>query len=91
MWKVVFSKRSYAVFNSYEEKTNQKIQYHLKNIKEWLNNENELHTDIMKLHGKWMGYHRIRIGKIRIIVYLDRKSQTIVIKNIGYRGDNYKI
>ena len=90
MWNVKFENKSYTVFNSFEEKMNQKIKYHLKNIRDWLNNEEELHTDILKMHGKWVGYHRIRIGKIRIVAYIDKESKTILIKHIGYRGDIYK-
>lgn len=49
---------------------------------------NEL--DIKKLKGKWQGFYRLRIGKIRVIFSVDLDTLDIEIDNIGARGDIYK-
>jgi len=46
--------------------------------------------DVKKMKGKWKGYYRIRIGKIRMLLRMDFKEQTIFIDRIDYRGSVYK-
>ena len=40
--------------------------------------------------GEWAGYHRIRVGKFRIIFWFDEKEDVIYVDHIGTRGDVYK-
>jgi mRNA interferase RelE/StbE len=40
--------------------------------------------------GEWAGYHRIRVGKFRIIFWFDQKEDVIYVDHIGTRGDVYK-
>ncbi|MEK6545735.1 MAG: hypothetical protein AABZ28_04315 [Nitrospinota bacterium] len=46
--------------------------------------------DVKKMKGKWKGCHRIKIGKIRIILKVNFKEQTIFVDRIDYRGSVYK-
>ena len=46
--------------------------------------------DLKKMKGKWKGYHRIRIGKIRILTKVNFKQRTILIDRIDYRGSVYR-
>ncbi len=46
--------------------------------------------DIKKLKGEWLGFHRLRIGKIRVIFSVDFDTLDIEIYNIGSRGNIYK-
>lgn len=50
-------------------------------------NEN---IDVKKMKWKWKGYYRIRIGKIRMLLRMNFKEQTIFIDRIDYRGSVYK-
>ena len=50
-------------------------------------NEN---IDVKKLKGKWEGYHRIRFGKIRIILKVNFETRRVFVDTIDYRGDVYK-
>jgi len=40
--------------------------------------------------GEWSGYHRLRIGKYRIIYWFDEKEDIVYVDHIGPRGDVYK-
>ncbi len=42
------------------------------------------------MKGKWKGYYRIRIGKVRIILKVDFKEKRIFIDRMDYRGRVYK-
>ncbi|MEK7567608.1 MAG: hypothetical protein AAB513_01655 [Patescibacteria group bacterium] len=51
--------------------------------------ENE-NIDIGKLKGKWLGFYRIRKGKMRIIVSFDFDNLSAFIDNVDWRGNVYK-
>jgi mRNA interferase RelE/StbE len=40
--------------------------------------------------GEWTGYHRIRVGNLRIIFWYDQSNELIYVDHIGPRGDAYK-
>ena len=46
--------------------------------------------DVIKLSGKWKGCHRIRYGKLRIVIKADFSKNYILVKKIGTRGDVYR-
>lgn len=46
--------------------------------------------NVKKMKGKWRGYYRVRIGKIRMILKVDFKDQTIFVDKMDYRGRVYK-
>ena len=50
----------------------------------------EVNIDISKLRGDWQGFYRIKIGKIRIIVYFDFQNFKIFVRAIEFRGRIYK-
>jgi mRNA-degrading endonuclease RelE of RelBE toxin-antitoxin system len=50
----------------------------------------DVNIDIRKMKGKWTGYHRVRIGKIRMLVRMNCKEKTIFIDRIDYRGSVYR-
>jgi mRNA interferase RelE/StbE len=47
-------------------------------------------SGVKNMVGEWAGYHRIRIGKIRIIFWFDEKEDIVYVDYIGPRGDVYK-
>jgi len=55
-----------------------------------LNNKADLTINFKKLHGKWNDFYRIKSGKIRILVSIDKENKIIKIHDIGFRGDIYK-
>jgi mRNA interferase RelE/StbE len=40
--------------------------------------------------GEWAGYHRIRVGNLRVIFWFDENEDTVYVDHIGPRGDVYK-
>ena len=50
----------------------------------------DINIDIKKLKGKWQGFYRVRIGRIRIIAEFDFESSVVFIEKIDWRGNAYK-
>jgi mRNA interferase RelE/StbE len=50
----------------------------------------DLNIDIRKLTGKWLGFYRIRKGKIRIIAEFNFNNSVVFIEEIDWRGNVYK-
>jgi len=46
--------------------------------------------DVKRIKGKWKGYYRIRIGKVRIMLKVDFKEKIIFVDRMDYRGRVYK-
>ena len=62
----------------------------IKNILKQLENDPLKHSGIKQMFGEWAGYHRIRVGKLRIIFWFDTKEDIVYVDHIGPRGDVYK-
>jgi len=45
------------------------------------------HPDVIDMVGEWAGYHRIRVGKLRITLWFDEKENVVYVDHIGPRGD----
>lgn len=71
--------------NIHQEKITETIQQSVQKLR----GEN-INIDIKKLQGKWQGFHRIRKGKIRIIVEFDFDAPSVFIEAIDWRGNAYK-
>lgn len=48
-----------------------------------------INIDLKKLSGNWLGFYRIRKGKIRIIFKVDRDEKLISIEVVDFRGSVY--
>lgn len=46
--------------------------------------------NVKHMLGEWKGYHRIRIGDIRIFFWINQEDGTVYVDHIGPRGDVYK-
>jgi mRNA interferase RelE/StbE len=62
----------------------------IKDILKQLGNNPVKHSGIKQMFGEWAGYHRIRVGKLRIIFWFDTKEDIVYVDHIGPRGDVYK-
>ena len=45
---------------------------------------------VVQMAGEWAGYHRIRLGDMRIIFWFDEENDIVYVDHIGPRGDIYK-
>lgn len=49
----------------------------------------DINIDIKKLKGTWMGFYRIRNGRLRVIVEFDFQNSIASIEEIDWRGNIY--
>jgi mRNA interferase RelE/StbE len=50
----------------------------------------DVNIDVKRMKGKWKGYHRIRIGKIRVLLRMNFEEKRIFIDRIDFRGSVYR-
>ncbi len=87
-WKISFSKDSLKFLeqnNLSEDAIIGKIKIALRKFR----GEN-VNIDIKKLSGEWEGFHRIRSGKLRIILEFYFEDYCVYIEKIDWRGNVYK-
>ncbi|MBE9571463.1 MAG: hypothetical protein IMF11_12610 [Proteobacteria bacterium] len=88
MWKIDLSKQA----DKFAEKENINDDQIQLLIQKFINYSKGLdeNIDVRKMKGKWKGYHRIKIGKIRMILRVDFKERVVFLDRIDYRGRVYK-
>jgi len=88
LWKIELSKNT----NKFIEKENIKDDEILVIVQKFINYSKGLdeNIDVKKLKGEWKGFHRIRTGKIRMILKVDFKEKAIFVDRIDFRGNVYK-
>lgn len=88
MWKIDLSKQA----DKFAEKENINDDELLLLIQKLINYSRGLdeNIDVKKMKGKWKGYHRIKIGKIRMILRVDFRERLVFVDRIDYRGRVYK-
>ncbi|OGQ22206.1 MAG: hypothetical protein A3C46_00575 [Deltaproteobacteria bacterium RIFCSPHIGHO2_02_FULL_44_16] len=50
----------------------------------------DVNIDVKKLKGKWLGFHRIRRGDLRVIASFDFDKSRVYVEVIDWRGSVYK-
>ena len=90
---IKFHKNSIKFLEKCSKNDKEKIRIKLFELKEFydgtnLSNINNL--QIKNLDGEWKGFHRLKIGKLRIIYKLNREKKELTVFEIDYRGDIYK-
>jgi len=88
VWKIDLSKQA----DKFAEKENINDDQIQLLIQKFINYSKGLdeNIDVRKMKGKWKGYHRIKIGKIRMILRVDFKERVVFVDRIDYRGRVYK-
>jgi mRNA interferase RelE/StbE len=88
VWKIDLSKQA----DKFIEKENVDEDEILFLVQKFINYSKGLdeNIDVKKMKGKWRGYHRIKIGKVRMILKVDFKERQILVDRIDYRGRVYK-
>ena len=86
MSKVIVHRHAAKYLQHLPAETKQRVKNSLKQLE-----QNPLDPPGVKhMVGEWAGYHRIRIGKLRIIYWFDKKEDIVYVDHIGPRGDVYK-
>lgn len=88
MWQIELSRQ----VDKFAKKENIKDDEILTLVKKVIDYSKGLdeNIDVKKMKGKWKGYHRIKIGKIRMILRIDFKNKIAFIDKIDFRGDVYR-
>lgn len=86
-WSVEHSKRANAFIEKHhiEAKVMDSIGDFILKIK-----GSSINIDVKKLKGEWLGYYRIRKGKIRIILKPDGETGTVFVDIVDFRGSVYR-
>ena len=86
MSRVIVHRHAAKYYKRLPKKTRDRIKEMLKQLK-----SNPLgQSGTNQMFGEWAGYHRIRVGKLRIIFWYDPKEDIVYVDHIGSRGDVYK-
>ena len=86
MSKVVVHQRAAKYLQSLPKAHRERVKSVLRELK-----ERPLEVSGVKhMVGEWAGYHRIRVGNLRIVFWFDETEDTVYVDHIGPRGDVYK-
>ena len=90
---IKFRKSAIKFLQSADEETKANIRQKLSQLIDAIENQSIIpfnDLDIKKMKGKWEGFYRLRIGKLRVIFKTDLVLKNIEVYIIGFRGDVYK-
>ena len=86
MSKVVVHRQVLRYLQRIPKSKRERVKTALQQLAEDMN----AYPGIVHMVGEWAGYHRIRIGGLRVIFWYDEREDIIYIDHIGPRGDVYK-
>lgn len=87
-WQISFSKQSLDFMrhhNLEEREVIEKVQRAMRKFR-----GEKVNVDVKKLEGEWEGFHRIRSGKLRIILEFQFERMRVHIEAIDWRGNIYR-
>ena len=82
-WRIEFSKNAFK----YYEKLDKKMKRRVDKVLFWLSKQEKF--KLREIQGE-KDIYRIRIGKYRILIKIFYSEKTILIFDLGSRGDIYK-
>lgn len=86
MYAVVIHRRA----TRYLQRLSQDQQIRIKQVLNQMRNDPLELSGIKNMVGDWAGYHRVRVGNIRIIFLVDKPKNIVYVDHIGPRGEVYK-
>ncbi len=86
-WKISFSASSLKFIGREKITEEDVIEVAKKTILKFQGED--LNVDVKKLKGKWTGFYRIRVGKLRIIAEFNFDNLSMFIEVIDRRGKVY--
>jgi mRNA interferase RelE/StbE len=91
--KVTFSTHAAKFLTSWDERNQERIRTKIKELVTSIDQQGIIpfrELQIKMLAGKWKGFMRMRIGKIRIIFRIDKEKQELLVYAIDFRGKVYR-
>ena len=89
MWTYSFSKSSLKFLEQIDREAKERIRARLLELGDYLEGKSQASVDIKRLKGKWDGFYRLRVGRVRVILNFDRQEKVMRVCDIGFRGDIY--
>jgi mRNA interferase RelE/StbE len=86
-WQIAFHRRALKFLEVNKISQNEIIEIVKKALKKFRGEK--INIDIAKLKGEWLGFHRIKIGKMRIIAEFNFDKKKVYIEVIDWRGSAY--
>ena len=87
-WQIDFHSRALKFLKTSKISQNEIVEVIKKALRKFQGED--VNIDIAKLRGKWIGFHRIKIGKLRIIAEFNFDKKRVYIEVIDWRGEAYK-
>ena len=87
-WQIDFHSRALKFLKTSKISQNEIVEVIKKALRKFQGED--VNIDIAKLRGKWIGFHRIKIGKLRIVAEFNFDKKRVYIEVIDWRGEAYK-
>jgi mRNA interferase RelE/StbE len=88
-WRIDYSKDAEKFI--YKQNIREEVKEELKKFLLKIKGENiNINIDLKKLTGDWIGYYRLRKGKLRIIFEVNKAEKILFVEKVDFRGDIYK-
>ncbi|MBS3976422.1 MAG: hypothetical protein KGZ75_06805 [Syntrophomonadaceae bacterium] len=86
-WRIIYSNdvENFIQKQNVHEEVREELKKFLLKVK----GEN-INIDLKKLTGDWIGYYRLRKGKLRIIFEVKKAEKTLFVEKVDFRGDVYR-
>ena len=89
-YKLYWLRRADKAFQKLDRASQDRVKKALKNLIDYYNGRSDRPPDVKRLHGKYRGLFRIRVGSLRVIFKVERDRLVIIVIDIVPRGDAYK-
>jgi mRNA interferase RelE/StbE len=86
MSKVVVHRNAAKYLKRLPEGTRTRIKERLKELEQRPLDQ----PGVKRMLGEWVGYHRLRAGRFRVVFWFDERDDIVYVDHIGPRGDIYK-
>lgn len=88
-WTFSISKDANNFLAKQSQKSCERVMSRLSALKRYLENKEPISIDLKSLNGNWLGFYRIRSGKIRIILTIHQEEFLVKVHEIEFRGSIY--
>jgi len=85
MYQVILHHRAASFYDRLSEKQKNRLDKAIDRLE-----DNPLYDkDIKKLRGQLKGKHRLKVGSFRIVYWVNKERNLVIVESIGPRGNIY--
>lgn len=89
-YKLYWLRRAEKAFQKLDQASRDRIRKAFRNLVDYYDGKADNPPDVKRLHGKYRGLFRLRVGNLRIIFKVEHNKLVIIVIDIVPRGDAYK-